>query len=95
MCNGELVNLQYILQMIWNDQNISEIFLVRHNKNLDIALATIAHQLLDDVKNGINKEEYSLTNLSMVPVKVDIKKKDIQKVNDYTFTIKNQWTRIK
>ena len=85
--DGEIVRLQYILRMIWNEKELPEIKLVENDKNFDDAVLNALKQISEDVMNGIDKEEYSLPNLNTQVVTVDITKDNIKKITDYEFEI--------
>lgn len=85
---GETVGLQYILRMIWNEKELPEIQLVKNDENFKNALSNVLAQMSDNVKSGIDKEEYELPNLNTISIEIDITKNDIEKIDDYTYKIK-------
>lgn len=83
----ELVGLQYILRMIWEEQDLPEIRLVKHDDNFSNAVSDVLSMMYTDVQNGTDQEEYILHNLNTVPVAVDITKENITQTGDYAFEI--------
>ena len=88
--DGETVALQYILRMIWNDEKLPEIRAVEDDSNFDDAVSNILREMYADIQAGVKREDYELNNINSKVVTVDITKEDIEKINDYTFKIKEK-----
>ena len=86
--DGETVGLQYILRMIYEEKELPEIRLIQNDKNFENAVSDVLHQMYEDVQNGIDKEEYELSNLNTTLIEVDVTKEDIEKISDYTYKFK-------
>ena len=90
--NGEAVGLQYILRMIWNEQELPQIQLVTDDESFHNAVSNVVAQMSNDVMNGIDKEEYELHNLNTIDIEIDITKSDINKMSESIYIMMDKET---
>lgn len=93
--NGELVGLQFILKKIHEGVKLEDIQFVVPDENLNKALSEVVKNISKDVMNGVDKEEYPLSNLTLMPIEVDLSKEDIQMANEYEYEICNKEAKLK
>jgi len=87
--NEEIVGLQYLLRMIWNDTLITPIRFIKNDNNFNTAISDALDKMYQDVQNDIENEEYILPNLNTEFVVIDITKNDIEQINEFIYRLKN------
>ena len=87
--NNELVGLQYILRMIYKENQLPEIRMINGDESYNNAITTVLKQVSNDMKSNQMQQKYELKDIYSEQVIIDVTKSDIEQLDEegYEFFI--------